>query len=392
MIGWIHGMVALDTTMTGRGEDCDSIPKTFPIPSTTGLLMFILSLDFRSQFKRMANRRKSVEVVRAAGIGVSITNRQLEHDLELLKKAVGGKNRPAIQAIADIERAILEKEQHTQSLSDEKQSMQREMNTLMSERASWSERLQMAREDLANRDLEFRMLVSQNTILKNDLANVNALVATISGVASKYSDEPQVSTPAICNSPNASMRAPLAPVASERVSGAGESSTQPMVTSKSSGQCEASSPGKDTQRVIPPRRLLEEQIENGPAEQNEGEPTETEQSEAGEDTSDKPDSAAVPAKKKRGEHRKAAIKAAASYTETMTPLYRTNEGVVVAKTSGKRTRIEWTPEEEALLRRGVKVHGLGAWRQILEGGAFHPKRTSVHLKDKYRNMVCQPNH
>ena len=42
--------------------------------------------------------------------------------------------------------------------------------------------------------------------------------------------------------------------------------------------------------------------------------------------------------------------------------------------------------EEDELRRGVRLHGNGAWATILRTGSFAPHRTNVDLKDKWRNM------
>ena len=43
--------------------------------------------------------------------------------------------------------------------------------------------------------------------------------------------------------------------------------------------------------------------------------------------------------------------------------------------------------EEDELRRGVRLHGNGAWATILRTGSFAAHRTNVDLKDKWRNMV-----
>eukprot|EP00466_Bigelowiella_natans_P018035 jgi/Bigna1/76983/fgenesh1_pg.45_\ len=51
-------------------------------------------------------------------------------------------------------------------------------------------------------------------------------------------------------------------------------------------------------------------------------------------------------------------------------------------------RIRWTQEEEAALVRGVKDYGAGSWARILSAHrkTFHPVRTGIHLKDKWRNL------
>ena len=43
--------------------------------------------------------------------------------------------------------------------------------------------------------------------------------------------------------------------------------------------------------------------------------------------------------------------------------------------------------EEDELRRGVRLHGNGAWATILRTGSFAAHRTNVDLKDKWRNMA-----
>ena len=51
------------------------------------------------------------------------------------------------------------------------------------------------------------------------------------------------------------------------------------------------------------------------------------------------------------------------------------------------SRVPFSKAEEAALRRGVEVHGTGAWAVILGSGRFAPQRTNVDLKDKWRNMA-----
>jgi len=50
-------------------------------------------------------------------------------------------------------------------------------------------------------------------------------------------------------------------------------------------------------------------------------------------------------------------------------------------------RAKWTPQEEENLARGVAVYGVGNWAAILNAYKFDPKRTTISLKDKWRNMV-----
>lgn len=49
----------------------------------------------------------------------------------------------------------------------------------------------------------------------------------------------------------------------------------------------------------------------------------------------------------------------------------------------------WTAEETEVLIDSVTVHGTGSWADILaqHRAIFHPTRTSVDLKDKWRNLV-----
>mmetsp|Transcript_21654 Transcript_21654/g.38444 ORF Transcript_21654/g.38444 Transcript_21654/m.38444 type:complete len:409 (+) Transcript_21654:56-1282(+) len=53
-----------------------------------------------------------------------------------------------------------------------------------------------------------------------------------------------------------------------------------------------------------------------------------------------------------------------------------------------RKRIPWTPEEEDALVKGVQRYGVGKWADIKADwpNIFNPLRTSVHLKDKWRNL------
>ncbi|KAI5055432.1 hypothetical protein GOP47_0028953 [Adiantum capillus-veneris] len=65
----------------------------------------------------------------------------------------------------------------------------------------------------------------------------------------------------------------------------------------------------------------------------------------------------------------------------------------------RRKRLQWTKEEENALREGVKrfSHDNGSWgfqwTRILEfgHGKFHPSRTDVDLKDKWRNLSKMSN-
>lgn len=54
---------------------------------------------------------------------------------------------------------------------------------------------------------------------------------------------------------------------------------------------------------------------------------------------------------------------------------------------GRRKKRFWTDDEIELLLEGVRTHGLGCWAKILSEYEFAPGRTSVDLKDKYRNLL-----
>jgi hypothetical protein len=50
--------------------------------------------------------------------------------------------------------------------------------------------------------------------------------------------------------------------------------------------------------------------------------------------------------------------------------------------------VRWSEREVAILKQAVgKDKMVGRWADILDRYAFHPKRTSVDIKDKYRNLV-----
>lgn len=55
---------------------------------------------------------------------------------------------------------------------------------------------------------------------------------------------------------------------------------------------------------------------------------------------------------------------------------------------GKQRRMRWDAAEEDELIRLVGQVGVGEWKQVLEmgQGVFHPSRTTVNLKDKWRNL------
>ncbi|GJQ15956.1 hypothetical protein GpartN1_g7747.t1 [Galdieria partita] len=57
------------------------------------------------------------------------------------------------------------------------------------------------------------------------------------------------------------------------------------------------------------------------------------------------------------------------------------------KCQRNRSYVRFTPEEERNLTIGISQFGVGHWKNILHSYPFHPKRTCVDLKDKYRNML-----
>ena len=71
---------------------------------------------------------------------------------------------------------------------------------------------------------------------------------------------------------------------------------------------------------------------------------------------------------------------------------RRQERLVRGRRQKPNTR--WSEEETALLVDAVCVRGTGSWADILEQhrAAFHPTRSSIDLKDKWRNLVKVPAH
>lgn len=60
------------------------------------------------------------------------------------------------------------------------------------------------------------------------------------------------------------------------------------------------------------------------------------------------------------------------------------------KKQARRPRRKWTDEETNALLAGVRKHGVGRWKMILDDPSFHfLDRSSVDLKDRYR--VCANN-
>ncbi|KAB1208741.1 hypothetical protein CJ030_MR6G005850 [Morella rubra] len=64
--------------------------------------------------------------------------------------------------------------------------------------------------------------------------------------------------------------------------------------------------------------------------------------------------------------------------------------------NAKRKRLNWTAEEENMLKEGVHTFSTSAnknipWRKILELGShiFHVTRTPIDLKDKWKNMMAK---
>lgn len=55
----------------------------------------------------------------------------------------------------------------------------------------------------------------------------------------------------------------------------------------------------------------------------------------------------------------------------------------------RRKRVDWSDSEIESLQNGVRIHGESAWSAILNDSVlkFHPHRTQVDLKDKWRNLT-----
>lgn len=53
---------------------------------------------------------------------------------------------------------------------------------------------------------------------------------------------------------------------------------------------------------------------------------------------------------------------------------------------GVHKRVRWTQEEVDNLIEGVQEYGKGSWAEILAAFEFNDCRTSVNLKDKWRNL------
>ena len=54
----------------------------------------------------------------------------------------------------------------------------------------------------------------------------------------------------------------------------------------------------------------------------------------------------------------------------------------------RRTRVPYSEQEVVNLKQGVKKLGK-FWNQILVTYKFHPTRTSVDLKDKYKQLMVK---
>lgn len=57
-----------------------------------------------------------------------------------------------------------------------------------------------------------------------------------------------------------------------------------------------------------------------------------------------------------------------------------------SKGSGSRSRTPWTEDEVEQLHAAVKELGKGKWASALKQYKFKECRTSVDLKDKWRNL------
>lgn len=57
------------------------------------------------------------------------------------------------------------------------------------------------------------------------------------------------------------------------------------------------------------------------------------------------------------------------------------------KAMKQKDRTPWLDYETDNLKMGVKTYGVGKWSRILQHYDFLPCRTSISLKDKWRNLV-----
>ena len=58
-----------------------------------------------------------------------------------------------------------------------------------------------------------------------------------------------------------------------------------------------------------------------------------------------------------------------------------------SRNAGNVSKVKWLQYEEENLKRGVRDWGVGNWAAILDQYEFLSQRTSVSLKDKWRNLV-----
>ena len=65
------------------------------------------------------------------------------------------------------------------------------------------------------------------------------------------------------------------------------------------------------------------------------------------------------------------------------------ERSIKTDTSTRRSRMPFSMEEQDYMIQGVRKFGVGQWAKILRQFDFHPSRTSVAIKDKYRTMKRQ---
>ena len=57
--------------------------------------------------------------------------------------------------------------------------------------------------------------------------------------------------------------------------------------------------------------------------------------------------------------------------------------------SMRRSKTPFSDEEQHYMIQGVRKFGVGQWAKILEHYNFHPCRTNVAIKDKFRTMKKQ---
>eukprot|EP00474_Spongospora_subterranea_P009147 CRZ09605.1 hypothetical protein [Spongospora subterranea] len=74
-----------------------------------------------------------------------------------------------------------------------------------------------------------------------------------------------------------------------------------------------------------------------------------------------------------------------------THLHSVPSPITLVKAESRRRLGKFTDDEVYELKKGIAKHGVGQWKEILEAGNFQEGRTTMDIKDKYRNMVKKNN-